>query len=312
VDYLISHLSQHQLLTLFLGVFAEQAGVPVPALPLLLVAGMDAYGHNTYAILALLVVTAASSLADLLWFRAGRHYGRRALSLLCKFAISSDSCVRQSERSFARYGVTTLLIAKFIPGLTTLSRPMAGALGMSTQTFLIFNFAGTVLWAGSGIALGLIFHEQILRLLRQFEAMGGLALATAATLLAGYIALRLWRRLRLSRLKAKLPQVHPVELAQMLEREAEIVILDVQPAALWNYPANHIQGAIHVDLDSLHQGISLPGLSPNTHVVVYCSCPNDVSAVKAAHMLTHHGIKAEILTGGINAWTSLGLPMEQS
>lgn len=312
MEYIISVLSQHRLLAVFVGVFAEQAGAPIPAFPLLMLAGMQAHDQSSYAVLILLVVTIASTLADLLWFWGGRRYGRRVLSLLCKLAISPDSCVRQNQISFARYGVATLVIAKFVPGLSTLARPMAGALGMSTRSFMIFNLAGTVLWAGSGIVLGIVFHEQLEQVLHRLEEMGWLAMLILAALFAGYITFRLWRRIRLSRMKAKLPHVSPVELAEILKAETKVAILDVQSPALQSIRSDRIQGAIYFDVSSLKKGESLQHFSTQTFVVVYCSCPNDVSAVTAAHMLRRRGIKARVLAGGIDAWVKSGLPLEQS
>lgn len=312
MESLIAFLAQYGLLAVFVGVFAEQAGAPIPAFPLLMLAGMQAHDQSTYAVLVLLVVTVASTIADYLWFWGGRRYGPRVLSLLCKLAISPDSCVRQNHVSFARYGVATLVIAKFVPGLSTLARPMAGALGMSTRSFMIFNLAGTVLWAGSGIVLGIVFHQQIRQVLHRLEEMGWLALIVLVVLLGSYIAFRLWCRIRLSRMKTKLAHVSPAELAELLEKETEIAILDVQSPALQNIRSHRIRGAIHLDLASLRKKRSLPDFSTQAFVVVYCSCPNDVSAVKAAYMLGRHGVKASVLTGGIDAWVQSGLPFEQS
>ena len=310
MESLIAFLEQYGLLAVFVGVFAEQAGAPIPAFPLLMLAGMQAHDRSTYAVLVLLVVTIASTVADYLWFWGGRRYGQRVLLLLCKLAISPDTCVRQNHISFTRYGVATLVIAKFVPGLSTLARPMAGALGMSTQTFMIFNLAGTVLWAGSGIVFGIVFHQQIHQVLHRLEEMGWLALIALAALLGAYIAFRLWRRIRLSRMRTKLSHVSPAELAELLETETEITILDVQSPAFENIQSSRIRGAIHLDLTSLQKNRSSPKFSTQAFVVVYCSCPNDVSAVKAAYMLGRRGVKARVLTGGIDAWIQSGLPLE--
>jgi membrane protein DedA with SNARE-associated domain len=112
-------------------------------------AGMDGVNNSTFALVALVVAALASMLAHLIRFWAGRRHGQRVLALLCKISISPDACVRQSELSFARSGVATLVISKFVPGLSTLAPPMAGALGMNTRTFVMFNLAGSALWAGS-------------------------------------------------------------------------------------------------------------------------------------------------------------------
>src|SRR5512133_521169 len=97
--------SEHGLLALWLGVFAEQVGAPIPAMPLLMLAGVASASDAVFAVKALAVATLASMLADLVWYYAGRRFGRRVLALLCRISISPDSCVRQSELSFARRGV---------------------------------------------------------------------------------------------------------------------------------------------------------------------------------------------------------------
>jgi membrane protein DedA with SNARE-associated domain len=147
-----SLFSQHGLLALFFGVLVEQLGAPIPALPFLLLAGVAAADNGVFAVQALAVATLASMIADSVWFYAGRRFGHRVLALLCRISISPDTCVRQSELSFARRGIATLVVAKFVPGLSILTPPLAGAMGMRVSSFVIFNIAGTLLWAGSGIA----------------------------------------------------------------------------------------------------------------------------------------------------------------
>lgn len=98
---IFSLFTQYGLLTVFTGVLLEQMGAPVPALPFLLLAGGAAASDGVFALKALAVATLASMLADSLWFYAGRRFGRRVLALLCRISISPDSCVRQSELSFA-------------------------------------------------------------------------------------------------------------------------------------------------------------------------------------------------------------------
>lgn len=199
--------ARHGLLAVFAGVLVEQLGAPVPAVPFLLLAGAAAAADGVFAVKALAAAAVASMLADTLWFYAGRRFGRRVLSLLCRISLSPDSCVRQSELSFARRGIATLVIAKFVPGLSTLAPPLAGALGMRAGAFAVFNLAGTLLWAGSGIAGGLLFHGQIRHLLAALSELGNLALAVVAGLLALYVLGRAWRRWQLTRALARLPRV---------------------------------------------------------------------------------------------------------
>lgn len=302
--------AEHGLLAVFLGVFIEQVGAPIPAFPFLLMAGMEGIDDSTFAVVALGVASLASLLGDWLWFWAGQHHGQRILSLLCKISISPDSCVRQSELSFAKNGVATLVISKFVPGLSILASPMAGAMGMRTRTFLIFNLAGSALWAGSGIALGILFHSQIEALLALLAELGNAALAVVAALFGLYIALRVHRRLSLSRAKARLPKMQPAELAQLMRDGAEVVVLDVRGAGGEGlFPGEAIAGARQVQLSRLGGGFA-PDWPATAHVVTYCDCPNDASAVRAAQLLHQRGCKAYVLNGGMAGWREAGLALE--
>lgn len=271
-------------------------------------ASRDGLHNSVFAVWALVVAAVASMLADLVWFWAGRRHGQRVLSLLCKISISPDSCVRQSELSFAKRGVATLVISKFVPGLSTLAPPMAGALGMSARTFVIFNLAGSALWAGSGIAMGILFHNQIQRLLTALGELGNAALIVVAVLFGLYISWRVYRRVSLSRLKARLPHIQPTELAQLMSEGSTVVVLDVRPAGAGLSLSEGIAGARSVELARLEKDCPLDW--PDEAVVVtYCACPNDTSAVKAARSLHKRGCKARVLRGGIEGWVRAGLPL---
>ena len=310
MNHFVDLFAEHGLLAVFLGVFIEQVGAPIPAFPFLLMAGMEGVDRSTYAVLALVVAAVASMLGDLLWFWAGRRHGQRVLALLCKISISPDSCVRQSELSFAKNGVATLVISKFVPGLSTLAPPMAGALGMGTRTFVLFNLAGSALWAGSGIALGIVFHSQIQRLLEVLGELGNAALGVVAALFGLYIAVRVYRRLSLSRLKARLPKLQPAQLAQLMaDGAAQVVVLDVRAAGGSLLAQDTIAGARRVELSRL--GGDFPLDWPATaQVVTCCACRNDASAVRAAQWLHRRGCRAQVLDGGIAGWVQAGFALQ--
>ncbi|WP_157896732.1 rhodanese-like domain-containing protein [Acidovorax carolinensis] len=180
---------------------------------------------------------------------------------------------------------------------------------MSTRTFVIFNLAGSALWAGSGIALGIIFHRQIQSLLTVLGELGNAALVVVAMALGLYIALRLYRRLRLSRIKARLPQMLPAELAQRMREGAPVVVLDVRAVGAGLVLSEGIAGALRIDIAALERDCPMDWPT-DALVVTYCACPNDASAVKAAQSLNKRGRKAHVLNGGIEGWVRAGLPLE--
>ena len=128
----------------FVNVLLEQLGVPVPAVPTLLLAGSLAATPLTLGkVLAAAVL--ASLVADLVWYVAGRSLGYRVLAGLCYLSINPASCVTQTEARFVRWGLPSLVIAKFIPGFSTVAPPIAGALRLPLPGFLLAAGIGALL-----------------------------------------------------------------------------------------------------------------------------------------------------------------------
>lgn len=300
--------AQYGLAALFAVVLAEQLGLPLPALPALLLAGALAADDPLYGVAALALAIVASTLGDYVWFRAGQRHGHRVLRLLCRISLSPDACVRQTENAYERRGVATLVIAKFVPGLSTLAPPLAGALGLSVSNFLLFNTAGAALWAGAGLIAGLLFHRQIDGLLAWLAQMGVVAALLLGAALALYIGYRWWdRRRTLGRLAGA--RITPAELAGRLTGDDPPLILDARSRLGREADGSRIPGALAVDLDDLDS--VLAKIPAGREVVVYCACPNDASAVKLAWLLTQHGhTRVRPLAGGIDAWREAGLVLD--
>jgi membrane protein DedA with SNARE-associated domain/rhodanese-related sulfurtransferase len=309
METVVAVFAHYGLLAVFGVVLVKQLGAPLPAMPVLLLAGAAGASDGVFAVKALAVATVASLLADFVWYFAGRFFGRRVLTLLCRISISPDSCVRKNELSFARRGIATLVIAKFVPGLSTLAPPLAGALGMGAGSFAIFNSAGAALWAGSGIAAGLIFHDQIRRLLESMSDLGHIAVWGVAALVALYVAWRIWRRSREAHLRAAVPRVAPAELAALIQQGLDPVILDVRAVGPGLPLRERIPGARHIELATI-DSVPLTAWPTGAQIVTYCDCPNDASASKAAHLLGQRGLRASVLAGGLGGWAGAGYPLE--
>jgi membrane protein DedA with SNARE-associated domain/rhodanese-related sulfurtransferase len=301
-----AYFAHYGLLAVFAVVLVKQLGAPLPASVMLVLAGAAAADHALFGVEALVVATAASTLADFAWFLAGRRFGRRVLALVCRVSISPDSCVRKNEASFARRGAATLVIAKFVPGLGTIAPPLAGALGMTARSFALYSAAAAALWAGAGIVCGVLFHEQILWLLAALADLGRRALWPILALAVLYVAFRVaWRRREL-RQRERMPKVQAAELAAMIERGLAPLIIDVRAREL--PVGDRIPGARAIDLAAIGQ---LPGSTPQDGgpIVVYCDCPNDASATRAVVLLAGRGIRASVLQGGMAAWVQAGYPL---
>jgi membrane protein DedA with SNARE-associated domain/rhodanese-related sulfurtransferase len=288
------------LVTVFVVVLLQQLGAPIPASPLLVLAGAKAIDDPLQGVSALALAVAASSIGSVPWFYAGRRHGYRVLKLLCRITLSPDSCVRQTESAFERYGVASLLVAKFIPGLARVAAPLAGALRIRLAPFLIYSGAGAALWAGSGLALGLLFHKQVDWLLGRLSELGGLGLILLAAVLAIYVAFRFvdrWRFLR----SLRSARIGAAELYELIAKGDDPVILDVRSATHRRIDTRSIPGARAVDPDRMEE--ALLTIPAGREVIVYCACPNEATALKVALLLRKRGVdRVRPLAGGIDAW----------
>ena len=268
MDALTGLLTQHGLTLVFANVLLAQLGLPIPALPLLIVAGaLVAEGSLNVAALALVVVT-ASLLGDTPWYLAGKRYGYSVLRTLCRISMEPDSCVKQTENIFARWGPPSLLVAKYIPGFSTVAPPLAGTMGVGLGRFVAYSAAAAVLWAAVPVAGGFFFRREVEWLLRQLETMGAGAAALIGGLVLTYIAVKVIQRYLLIRF-LRMVRISVHELRAMIDSGRQPVILDVRSSLAREAEPRRIPGAISVDLDSVE--LMLEHVPPGREVVVYCS-----------------------------------------
>jgi len=264
----IEFLSHHGYLVLVSWVFAEQVGLPVPSMPIMLAAGALAGAGRLSLPATLLYCVLAAMTADLIWFQLGRLRGVQVLRLLCRISLEPDSCVRRTEDVFSRQGVRTLLFSKFVPGLNTVAPPMAGVVHMGPWRFLIFDTLGTLLWAGTFLGLGYAFTGEIEHVAERAEAMGGWALAIVGGGLVGYIVYKLIARQRFLR-ELRIARIGVDELKARIESGEGLVIVDLRHALDVAADPETIPGAIRMDAEELQ---SRPGgLPPDREVILFCT-----------------------------------------
>ncbi|MEZ2418223.1 DedA family protein/thiosulfate sulfurtransferase GlpE [Luteibacter sp. RCC_6_2] len=294
----------------FLGVFAGAIGLPVPAMPTLIVVGstLVAARDPLLIIATFLGALAGAFLGDAAWFLTGRRFGYRVLDGLCRISLSPDTCVRRASGFFEKRGVKLLLVSRFIPGLSLVAIPIAGAGDTRFVRFTMYDLLGAALWVSVGLSVGMLFYRQIdavLAALRQF----GLGLATVAAIgLLLWIGFRYLRRaLLLSRLRKS--RISVDELSILLANEPGALIVDVRSAMSRRDDPYVIPGSRLFDLATADQ--ELATLPRHSAVVIYCSCPNEVSAAKVAERLSKLGFSnVRPLTGGLGAWREAGRDVE--
>ena len=268
MEEIVTHLIQYGLLVVFANVFLEQVGVPIPALPTLIVAGaLVARGQmNPVALLA--VALTASVLADSVWYYIGRWQGHRVLRTVCRLSLSPDSCVRGTEDLFERAGMPSLLYAKFIPGYNTIAPPLAGAMGKGLGSFVFWDSLGSLLWLGTGVTLGFIFHRAVDRALDYLETLGYWAAGVLAVGLALVILVKWWQRRRVRKL-LELARIPVSELKRMIDSGNAPLIVDVRNRSAHLHDPRRIPGAMRMTIDEINE--KLGDLPREREIVIYCA-----------------------------------------
>ena len=298
---LVNLIETYGVLIVFGFVLLQQMGLPIPSSPLLIVAGAMSVngGANLWLCLASSVI--ASLISDSFWFGAGRFYGKRILRLLCKISLSPDSCVSKTEDTFLRFGPNSLVIAKFVPGFSTVAPPLAGATGVSTNRFLWLSAVGGLLWSGAWLTLGFIFNDSIDDVLDSLELLGGRALVVLGGALAAFILYKYVQRRRRAVINA-VERISLNDLKALIAAGDDPVIVDAR-----SMTARGIEEGIPGALVFSECGPDrlMASLDKDRHIIVFCSCPNDVTAAQVAHQFLAHGFhRAKPLHGGLDAWNA--------
>lgn len=300
---LIPLLIAHGALIVFLVTLAARAGVPVPAAPLLVVAGGVSMTGQMSLVVSLLASLVANVMGDAIWYQAGRWRGHRVMKLLCRISLSPDTCVRQSEGILSKWGGSSLVAAKFLPGISVVAAPMAGALGMSWQRFLAYDLGASFIWTSVFLAIGVLFAGQIALVLDVMTQFGTIAAVAIVIVLAVMITAR-WLRRRWMLSDRYAPRIAVHELRELIRRGESPIVIDVRSSVAMLADARRVPGAIVATLAQLPT--TATELPRDREVVLYCNCPNEVSALRGVRILAdlgHH--RARALHGGLDAWMEI-------
>ena len=257
---------RHGYALLFFWILAEQGALPLPSAPLLLACGALAKDGRLAAHWIVLTGMAACLIADNMWFMLGRRKGAKVLRFVCRVALEPDSCVRQTETAFLRYGIRSLLVAKFVPGLNAVSAPLAAISGVRLGRFLLFDTLGALIWICSVAGVGYIFSGQLDKAGDYAARMGSSVAVLAVGLLAAWIGWKFAQRRRFLK-KLAVARITAAELKVKLEAGEEIVVVDVRTAL--ESEVDSVPGALRIpleDLETRHDEIPR-----DRDIILFCS-----------------------------------------
>lgn len=300
----VSVFAEFGVLVVVANVLLAQIGLPLPAMPTLILAGAIAANSTLSAIDLFLGAVAACLMANAGWYLAGRWYGSAVMKLLCRISINPDSCVSETQLRFERWGSSALVAANFIPGLSVLASPLAGATGMNWIRFALYSALGAAAWVGTSLGAGILLRPQIEELLPRLQRVGSATVALLVILLIAYIAYKWYRRRRFYA-ALRMARISVAELYQLIEAGAAPLIVDVRSATAHALDPRTIPGALRIPLPDVDE--HLEHLPRDRDIVLYCTCPNEASAAQVAKLLMTHGFKrVRPLHGGLDAWITAG------
>jgi membrane-associated protein len=156
------------MIGLFAILFAETGllvGFFLPGDSLLVFAGLVCATPKAATVhLNLPVVLLGCSVAAIVGAQVGYEIGERAGPALFRRPDSrlfKQEYVEKAHGYFERYGVKTIVIARFIPIVRTFANVVAGVGAMPKRTFTIFNFVGGLLWVIGVTMLGYVLGKTI-------------------------------------------------------------------------------------------------------------------------------------------------------
>jgi membrane protein DedA with SNARE-associated domain len=264
----IAGLTAHGYSIVFLIVFLEAIGLPIPAALALLMGGAAAARGALHPAILLTGAIATMMFADTLMFQLGRRSGWALLALLCRLSLNPESCILRSAEAFYRRGRTLLLFAKFLPGINTMAPPLAGSMKMRFRQFIRLDICGASLYIGAYFMAGYLGSDILSALLRGYHTMGNILLSVlivGGTLFLAF-QVRMWIK---SRSLRAVPSVSPA--AAMSEVAAgKAIIYDVRSHGYYDRNAVRIQGSRRLEPNSM-QHCHLRDLPPGQQVYLYCT-----------------------------------------
>jgi membrane protein DedA with SNARE-associated domain len=251
-------------------VFAEAIGLPVPAALALIAAGAAIGTHTLSAPLALALSFIAMIAGDLLLFFMGKYSGWGLLGLLCRVSMNPETCILRSAESFYKRGRTTLLFAKFVPGINTMAPPLAGSMRMPLWTFLRFDCAGGVLYVGAYVLLGYVGHNVVNSITQEVETAGHVVGRVLLIAAMAYLVYRFWM-FRSHKIYRVAPRVQVQELIEKLAGEEgnAIIVADVRSHGYYDADAARIKGSIRLEPNNLDREVER--LPKDKDIYLYCT-----------------------------------------
>ncbi|MGA8762814.1 MAG: VTT domain-containing protein [Candidatus Sulfotelmatobacter sp.] len=267
---MLAVMARHGYAVIFGLLLAEAMGLPFPAAIALVAAGAAVASHTLGALAVLITAITALLLGDTVQFFLGRKMGWGLLGFLCRVSVNPETCILRSAESFYKRGKTTLVIAKFIPGINTMAAPLAGSMRMRFGQFFQLDLAGASLYVLTYLVVGYLSRDFLAVILRGFHAAGRTMEAVVVVALVVYGVYRIvqFRKHRGDRVVPRI-QVQDLALRLASEQGDQVQIVDVRSHGYYNAGSERIKNSIRIEPNNLEEEIK--NLSKDKDIYLYCT-----------------------------------------
>jgi membrane protein DedA with SNARE-associated domain len=267
---LLAAMAHHGYMLVFLVVFAEAIGLPAPAALALMAGGAAAASNTLHISNVLLLALSAMLLGDCLLFFLGKYTGWGLLGFLCKVSANPETCILRSAESFYKRGKSTLIFAKFIPGVNSMAPPLAGSMNMRPLQFLQFDAIGAALYVSAYLGVGFIFRNFLGSITRGFQQASHVVTITLLAGLAAYLVYKVWLYQK-HKVYRVVPRVQVKELAEKLASAEKdgMLLVDVRSHGYYDSEALRMKGSVRMEPNNLSEELKeLPG---DRDIYLYCT-----------------------------------------
>jgi membrane protein DedA with SNARE-associated domain len=264
----VAAFTQHGHLLLFIWVAAERLGAPLPGVPILIAAGVLSATGKTSIAGAVAVGMVACLVGDISWYAIGKRRGTAVLRMLCKISLEPETCVRRSSDFISRHGGRSLLVAKFIPGISAVAVPLAANSGISLVSFLAYDLLGSALYVGSYVALGHFVADRLDELSIFVHSLTSAALGVASLAALAIVGWRVEQRRRFRR-GLRISRITPEDLRELIEQGGNPFIVDLRHDVDVLLDARAIPGAVRLNPEEL--SARYDEIPRDRDVILYCT-----------------------------------------
>ena len=270
MNNLVNSIAQHGYFWVFLIAFGEAAGLPLPAALAFIAAGAAAAAHTANAPAIFVDAVIAILIGDTLLFFLGRYTGWALLANLCRLSLNPETCILRSAESFYKRGRTTLVFAKFIPGINTMAPPLAGSMKMKPLQFLQFDALGASIYVLAYGCLGFLSRDFVVKLTERVQSASHVV---AEVVVVAVLMFVIYRVVQYRRYKSAdiVPRIDVEELARRMgsAQSEGVIVMDVRSHGYYDAGATRIVGSVRLEPNRLTEEIK--DLPKDKDIYIYCT-----------------------------------------